>query len=274
MLPGRDAGAGTRASVAATLAGVLAGVLTFLVIVLGLLWFGDDVTEREEAGTSLTASPLATTPRATATAPTPGGTPTGAATPTPAETPTPTGEPTPEDTERDPTDADAAAFASTFEPPAGRGVESVTVDVTGDGWAEIVVVSLAGQAVRLDVARWTGSAYEVTFTDAGGRAEAVERFTVRDLTGDGTRDIATLGVVGQEQESLALWGWDGEEFVRHVAHGGCWDGSHVYGIVGVEVRDGEIAATCDGSPEPVSAWSTDVYVWDDGAWTYDRTEEP
>lgn len=255
---------GETGSVAGTLAGVLGGVLTFLVIVLGLLWFGHDWGD-EAAEPPLTASPLRTTPPPASPTPTPMPAPTPTPTPTPA---------TPEPTEREPTDADAAAFTSAFEPPGGRDVESVTVDMTGDGQPEIVVVSVAEDAVRLDVATWTGTAYDVAFSDAGGPADTVERFTVRDLTGNGTRDIATVQMIGQDRESMALWGWDGEQFVRHEARGGCWDGSHVYGIVGVAMADGELAATCDGSPEPVGAWPTDVYVWEDGAWRYDRTETP
>lgn len=248
-----------------TLAGVLAGVLVFFVIVIGLLWFGGDPAEDVEP--PLAATPMVPTIPPATTAPTPEPTPS----PTPEASPTPT--PTPVATDREPTDADAAAFASAFEPPGGQDVESVTVDITGDGRAEIVVVSVAQEVVRLDVATWNGTAYEVTFSDAGGPAGTIERFTVRDLAGDGIRDIATVQVT-EEFETLSIWGWDGSEVVRREAEGGCWEGSHVYGIVGVELREGEIAATCDDSPLPAAEWSTDVYVWDDGAWRYDRTDAP
>jgi hypothetical protein len=245
-------------------AGVLAGVLVFMLIVLGLLFFGtvpDEEADPPLAGTPMSPpSPAPAEPVETETAP--------------ARTPTPTTEePAPEPTDREPTDADAAAFTSTFEPPGGAGVESVTVDVTGDGLPEVVVASVAREAVRLDVATWSGMAFDVTFTDVGGPAGEIERFVVRDLGGDGTRQIAVLAVL-DEFETVSIWAWDGHEIARAEAAGGCWDSSHVYGIVGVGLRDGEIAATCDDSPLPVAEWSTDVYVWDDGAWRYDRTESP
>ncbi len=250
-----------RPGAVGVLVGVLAGVLVFLLIVAGIMFLGG--VEDEEPPPDVVGTPVTPTP-------TPEETPTP--TPTPAPTPTPTPTPTPQ--EREPTDADAASFAAAFEPPGAEDVEFVSVDVTGDGWAEIVFASLATDTTRVDVARWTGLAYEVVFTDAGGPAEEIVRFTVRDVSGDGVREIVTVQAVGQDGESLSIWGYDGEEFVRHEADGGCWDGSHTYGIIGAEARDGEIVATCDDAPLPTVAWSSDVYVWDGSRWTYDRTETP
>lgn len=274
--PERDPAARSRSGLTTTVAGVLAGVLVFLLIVLGLLWFGGEDAEPEQP---ITASPLtpSPTPTPTSTAPTtPAASPTPAQTPTPEQTPTPTPTPeaTPTDAEREPTDADAAEFTARFQPPGATAVESVTVDATGDGRNEIVVASITQDVVRLDVATWTGSAYEVTFSDQGGQADEIERFSVRDVNGDDVREIVTVQNTGEEGQSLSLWGWDGEAFARQEARGGCWDGSHTYGIVGAEVDDGRLRATCDDSPLPQAAWSTDVYTWEDGAWTYSDTELP
>ncbi len=63
-----------------------------------------------------------------------------------------------------------------------------------------------------------------------------------------------------------------------IADGGCADGGNAYGVLGATIadRDGdgraEIYATCDDSPLPASAWSTDVYVWDGSTYAYDSTE--
>lgn len=241
--------------------GIAAAVVVFLLLLVALLVFGEDEDVAD----------LEPTPTATAT-PTPGPTPT----PTIPASPTPPPAPSPTPTVREPTDSDAGGFVAAFEPPNAEGLESVTADVTGDGTREIVFVSRSQGVVRLDVARWDGRAYRITFTDRGGEADEIADFVVADLNGSGTRDILTRQTVGEEGESVSLWGYDGEAIARQVAQGGCWDGSHTYGVVGAEIDDGELVATCDDSPLPRSAWSRDVYVWDDDAhaWAYERTEEP
>jgi hypothetical protein len=255
-----EPGGERRPSAIGTIIGVLSGVLVFLLIVLGILLLGGDGEEPDEP--DVVASPVPDDEEE----PTP--------TPTPEPTPTPTPEPTPAD--REPGDADAAAFASDYQPPGARDVESVTVDVTGDGRPEVVVTSIANNTTRVDVAVWNGEAYEVAFTDQGGEADEITRFTVSDVTGDERREIITIQAFGQDGESLSIWAWDGEELARQPAEGGCWDGSHTYGVVGVDLRreEREIAATCDAAPLPTAAWPSDVYVWDGDAWTYDRTETP
>lgn len=277
--PERDPGARPRSGLTGTVAGVLAGVLVFLLIVLGLLWFGgeDDDPEPPIAASPLTPTPSPTASPSPAATPTPEGTATPTSAPTPAQTTAPeqtTPEATPTATEREPTDADAAAFTAAFEPPGAGAVESVTVDATGDGRNEVVVTSITQDVVRVDVATWSGSAYEVTFSDQGGQADEIERFAVRDVNGDDVREIVTVQAFGDDGQSLSLWGWDGEAFARQEGRGGCWDGSHTYGIVGAEVDDGQVRASCDDSPLPQAAWSTDVYTWEDGAWTHTDTELP
>lgn len=249
--------------------GVLAGVLVFLLAVLVFVLRSQPGDEDDLAGRPVaTGSP--TPPAATAPA-------TGASTPTPTPTAlptaTPTPTPTPTPTEREPTDADAAAFSSGYEPPGATDAQAVTVDLNADGRPEVVVVSLAGGVTRLDVAAWDGRSYEVAFTDQGGPAQQLEDFTVTDFNDDDVPEIVTRQSTGSEGRSVSLWGWDGEAFARQNAVGGCWDGSHTYGIVGVELARGQIVATCDASPLPAATWPSDVYEWDGEAWNYARTRE-
>jgi hypothetical protein len=148
------------------------------------------------------------------------------------------------------------------------------VDVTGDGRNEVVFSSIVEQRTRVDIAMWDGRQYVVVFADLGGQADDIARFFVQDFTDTGAREVVTIQTHGENRESLSIWGWDGEEFGRQPAQGGCWDGSHTYGIIGVEIRLRQIAATCDGRPLPRAAWPTDVYVWDGEEWVHDRTEVP
>jgi hypothetical protein len=242
--------------------GAVTAVLVFLLLVLGLVLLGD--TDQEgDVEPALTGAPVLGTPTPT---PTPDD-----AVPSPEPEMDPTGIPPAEPTDRPPTDADAATFASTYEPPGGRDTQSVTVDITGDDSSEIVVVSIVGEVVRVDVAVWTGQRYEVVFTDQGGPAEEITGFTVRDVTGDRSREIVTTQTA--DRRSLAIWGWDGTAFVRQTARGGCWDGSHVYGVDGAEVDDGELIATCDATLlEDLAPGTRHVYLWDGQSWTFDRQE--
>lgn len=251
--------------------GVLAGVLVFLVAVLAIVLSARSDDDGLAGQPETTASP--TSPAGTA-APTPNPTPTATTTPTPTPTATPTPTPRTTPTDREPTDADAAAFSTSYEPPGATDAQAVTVDANADGRPEVVVVSLAGGLTRLDVAAWDGQAYEVVFTDQGGPAQRLEDFTVTDVNDDDVPEIVTRQATGSEGASLSLWAWNGEEFARQSAVGGCWDGSHTYGIVGVDLARGQIAATCDASPLPAAAWPSDVYEWDSDAWTYARTREP
>lgn len=201
--------------------------------------------------------------------------PTETASPTeePTETASPTEEPT--DEPREPTDQDAAEFSAAYRPQGAQAVQSVTADVDDDGQKEVVFASIHSDSARIDIARWTGREYQVVYTGQGGGAERLEDFKVADYTGDGTREIVTTQSVGAQGQSLSIWGWNGQAFAPQRASGGCWDGSHTFGIVGASIQPGRIRATCDGSPLPTAAWPSDVYAWDAarGGWVYDFTEE-
>lgn len=253
-MPERDRRGGPAA-----LGGVLAGLLAFLVVVLLVVRWGED-QPRAAPPVDLGAGPATESPDVPASPP-------------PTDTSAPV-SPVPDPTDREPTDDDAAAFTASYEPPGGREVEAVTVDLDGDERPEVVVASVAGDVVRLDVAVWDQHAYAVAHTDQGGPAESILDFSVRDVTGDDAREIVTVQVGDEGRESLAIWGWSEGELVRMTAVSGCWDGSHVYGHTGADIIAGEIVATCPPVPDEVPAGTRDVYAWDGQAWRYDRTEGP
>jgi hypothetical protein len=240
-------------------------VVGFCLLVTGLVAVAV-VTAAREAGTpeqAITASPV----------PTPnllrGAGPTAAHAPA-SGTADRTDDATPASTTT-PTAVDAAAFSSSFQPPGAAEVDTITVDLEPDGTDEVVVASLVSETVRVDVARWNGQAYEVVFTGQGGGADRLVDFRTTDLTGDGTREIYTVGAAGARGESLSVWGLDDGDVRPLRASGGCVDGSHVFGVAGVEVFETEIRATCDGSPLPPEAWPVDIYRWDDGRWRFQRS---
>lgn len=219
-----------------------------------------------------------------------GGDPTVLGSPTPSETvseqaspteeasPTATASATEEtqgDEPREPSDQDAAAFSESFRPQGAQAIQSVTADVDGDGAKEVVFASIHDDGARIDVARWDGREYQVVYTSQGGAAERIDDFRVADYTGDDTREIVTVQSVGAQGQSLSVWGWNGQAFAPQRASGGCWNGSHTFGVTGASIQRGRIRATCDGSPLPTAAWPSDVYVWDaeGGGWVYEGSEE-
>lgn len=240
--------------------GLIIGVTLLVVAVLGIRVLGggdgDPVIDPSPTGTEELSDE-----------------PTDDPTPTPSESESPTQEST--DEPRAATDADAAQFSESYRPFGAQAVQSVTADVDGDGEKEVVVASIHSDASRLDIARWTGRSYEVVYTGRGGGAERIDDFKVTDYTGDGVRDIMIMQSVGAQGHSLSVWGYNGQAFAPQRATGGCWDGSHTYGVIGASIRSGEIRATCDASPLPTSAWPSDVYRWNAqaGGWTYERTED-
>lgn len=257
------------------LIGILAGILVFLLLVWALIQFGGPEDEIAVEPT-LTGSPvpgLTPTPTLALTAtPTPTTGPAPTATPTP--TPSATAEPTPtEGSQRDPAAA-AEAFAEGYEPPGAEIQMTLIDDLDDDDVSEVLISSVAGDVTRLDVAAWDGEAYTVVATDQGGPADRTGRLVAETFTGDATVSIVVEQSRGAQGASLSLWAWDGRTLVRQEAVGGCWGGSHTYGVVGAHVEDGELTATCDGSPLPTAAWPSDIYLWDGDAWAYDRTREP
>ena len=203
-------------------------------------------------------------------------TPTDSPSPTTPPSPTETDEPSPTETgPRDPTDADRADFVASYAPDNVSGLENVAVDVDGDELQEIVFTAVrGGQVAHVAVAWWTGTAYEIVFSDDGGPATTVDRVRVSDVNGDGRTEIALDASGEGGTASIALWAVAApREVVRLPAAGGCHDGSHVYGVVGasLEDRDGdgsaEVYATCDGSSLDGRA-EVDRYRWETGAYRH------
>lgn len=199
--------------------------------------------------------------------------------PTPTSTPRPSSSTITEASPHDPTDTDRARFVADHHPAEATGMQDVAADVDGDAIDELVFAYVeSGTRVRVDVAWWTGTDYEVAFSDAGGRASTIDRLGVRDLTGDGHVELVTYQSGSGSTASASLWSVRAARRVeRLVAVGGCHDGSHTYGTAGVRIedRDGdgaaEIEATCDDAPLPVAEWSSDTYVWEDGAYRHAPT---
>jgi hypothetical protein len=171
--------------------------------------------------------------------------------------------------EREPTQDDADAYLAGFEVPGGGAAEAVVADLDGDERPEVVIAYVAEEVVRIDVARWDGSTYRSVFTGAGGPAEVLQSVEVRDVTRDGTREIVTAQQ-SPARSTLALWGVVDGEVERLAARGGCWNGTHVYGVRGAEITDGELQATCP--PDEDGAVTTAVYTWDGTAWSFERAE--
>lgn len=244
------------------------GVLVIALFLLAVIFVAFAFLRFSDGGDPVIAPPGTESPTPTE--------PTGEPTPTaPTSTPEPTESPTEEPTDAaEPTDADAAAFASSYQPQGARSVDFVAVDITADERKEIVFASIVGDRSRIDIAAWDGQRYGIVYTGEGGSADVVDRFMVRDFTGNGFREVVTVQSVGGRGQSLSIWGYDGTSYAPQRARGGCWDGSHTYGVTGADISEGQIVATCDASPLPTAAWPSDVYVWDGETWAYERTQAP
>ena len=235
---------------------VLAVLAVVIVVVLIAVWLNRDGDDEPQS--AATPDP---TPSETAE-------PTETAEATEPPSPEPTQAESPEPDE--PTEQDVAAFAEAH----GPADHTATGDIDGDGVDEVVIARVRSETTHIVVGRWNGASYEEIFADDGGSADRVDGLDLQDYNGEPGVEIVTLESVGESGASLSVWGAAGEGVQRQVAEGGCWDGFHHYGISGATIEPGEIVATCDGSPLPPEAWTSDVYEWSDGAWTYVRTEEP
>lgn len=156
-------------------------------------------------------------------------------------------------------------------------IEGDSADLDGDGVEEVVVVGVVGGRTRLQVMRREGDGLLIDFEGEGGSAESIAGLALLDV--DGTADTIEIVVTqtsGTEGESTSLWGLQDGAWTPLAARGGCWDGLHTYGIVGVAVEPQRITATCDGSPDPIVSWPSDVYVWDTQveAFAYESTLQP
>ncbi|MGH8895999.1 MAG: hypothetical protein ACRDZ4_02985 [Egibacteraceae bacterium] len=158
---------------------------------------------------------------------------------------------------REPTGAEAAEFAASYQPPGAVAKRTLAANANADGRREIVFASVAGGVVRMDVAAWDGRGYHIVGTGHGGPAAEIVGLQIRDITRDKVPEI----IVTQRASpgtSVSIWGWDGATYAPQVARGGCADGRNTFGVNGAEVGVGTIVATCAASPRP----PRDVYTWD------------
>lgn len=206
------------------------------------------------------------TPTPTETAPTDPATEPTEETTTPAPATAPPSPPPPDD----PTARDLAAFVSEH----GPADHSLQADIDGDGVAEAILGRVRQDTAHIVVGTWDGQTYQRTFRDDGGPAETLETLEARDYNGEPGLEIVTTQTVGEAGASLSIWGPEDRGITRQEARGGCWDGFHTFGISGATIEEGRISATCDGSPLPQEAWTSDIYEWIDQAWTYVETDEP
>lgn len=211
----------------------------------------------------LTAVPMEPTPTATASIE---DTPSSSEPASDGATPTPT-------ITRDPDDGDRGAFIRTFAPAAAVDLDLVANDLDGDGIREVVATYVADGQVQLDVAWWTGSAYRVDTQLDGGAARRIDRMQVRDINADGATEVVVEFTGDGSFGGVSLWTVTGNRQVSGlIAVGGCHSGRSTYGAIGATLsdRDGdgasEIMATCDDAPLTQADWTTDTYVWSDGAY--------
>ncbi len=179
----------------------------------------------------------------------------------------------------DPSDTDRARFVSSYRPDGASDLEHVQVDLDGDGVDELVFSYVRGgeKVGHVDLADWDAEAgaYAIVAGADGGVADRIDRVRVGDLNADGFVEVALFQATGSSGSSVTLWRVQNSRLVPLRARGGCWDGSSTYGVTGARIADtdgdgiSELFATCDDSPLPVAAWSTDGYRWQDGAWVHD-----
>lgn len=198
--------------------------------------------------------------------------------PSVVDTPPPTGSstdgatPSPTTTS-EPDDGDRGAFIRTFQPEGAVDLDVVAADLDGDGIREVVATYVGGGQVQLDVAWWNGTAYVVDTMLDGGDARRIDRLQVRDVNADGATDIVVEFTGDGSFGGLSLWTVAGNRQIAGlIAVGGCHSGRSTYGAIGASLvdRDGdgasEVAATCDDTPLALADWTTDTYVWSEGAY--------
>lgn len=150
-------------------------------------------------------------------------------------------------------------------------VRTVLADLDGDRVPERVWAAIVRNAVEVRVERYDrdGRWREVAET-TGAVADDLVGLWVQDLTGDGRPEIHTKQWVGASGESVTLWSFSDDRIQPMTASGGCWDGQNTFGVVGALVHRGQVLAICEEDPLPPQLWSTAVYRWQDGRWTFQQ----
>lgn len=211
--------------------------------------------------------------------PTPSPAPEPVPDPAPQDTAATTEEPSPDRSSQGPTSADAAAFVTSGAVAGLEGLEHVVVDLDGDDRPEVVATGVRDRVGVVEVAWWTDGGYEVLASDEAGPGRDIIDLRAADLNADDHVELL-VAVEGEGLQSLALWRVPGRgELEQLVAHGGCHDGRHVYGVTTARLQangDGPpvIVADCDESPLPVADWSEQRWAWEDGAYRVVEHDPP
>ena len=220
--------------------------------------------------------PTPVPPGGTATPPPAGGTPPDEQVP---DDTTPDGDATPQPDEPDEPVVPASPLDDPDRVPAlvvtstPLDVHTVVSDLDGDGIAEQVWAALVRNSVHVRVQRDVNGSWAEPTGDAsavGAVADDLVELAVEDVTGDGRPDIHTKQWVGVNGESVSLWSFADGRLRAMTASGGCWDGEDTFGVVGARVDPGQVLAICEENPLPPYLWSTAVYRWADGMWTFQQ----
>ena len=150
-------------------------------------------------------------------------------------------------------------------------VHTVRADLDGDTVPERVWAALVRNVVHVRVQREDADGGWADVASAiGAVADDLISLEVEDLTGDSRPEIHTRQWVGVNGESVSLWSFANDRLLPMTADGGCWDGENTFGLVGARVDFGLVRAICEDDPLPPYLWSTAVYRWVDGMWTYQQ----
>jgi hypothetical protein len=149
-------------------------------------------------------------------------------------------------------------------------VHTVVADLDGDRVRERVWAALIRNVVHVRVQHDTDGGWVDVARATGADADDLVSLEVEDLTGDGRLEIHTRQWVGVNGESVSLWSFANDRLLPQTGNGGCWDGENTFGLVGARVDFGQVRAICEEDPLPPYLWSTAVYRWVDGMWTYQR----
>jgi hypothetical protein len=149
-------------------------------------------------------------------------------------------------------------------------VHTVVADLDGDRVRERVWAALIRNVVHVRVQHDTDGGWVDVARATGADADDLVSLEAEDLTGDGRLEIHTRQWVGVNGESVSLWSFANDRLLRMTGNGGCWDGENTFGLVGARVEFGRVRAICEEDPLPPYLWSTAVYRWVDGMWTYQQ----
>jgi hypothetical protein len=259
-VPDRDAPAGRggrRPDLRTRILGLVSGVALVALVVAALFVIG----AREDAPAELE----------TPATPDPTEVPTGLPV-EPVPTPTDLGTETPPPPERDPEPADVAAFTARYAPDGARVVELLTADLDDDGAEDIVIASLAGSDLVVELAAWDGRAYGIVTSERLAAADELDAFVLRDVTADGAREVV-VAFTGPDGSRLALWRRAEEGLERLVTRGGCADGGRVHRAAVDDVTRGRLVVTCPPGDDGSQTGRAE-HVWAGDAWQAIEPDEP